>query len=357
MATKSNVHCSAAVQETAAKARTAVLGGSKILYYLLKIPHQTRGGKKTEKEVAYRSCVKSATTKSCFCADHTRKSKKGAVLSLDDVKKKGGVCLNPVKNKRVEKKDEGLLSVQQPLQLKVKKEHITEWRKFLDPPMKKKVTRKKAAKVVAQESESESSESESESSESESESGSGSSSESGSESESEESGSGESSSEESSSEESESESEVEDEPISIFSIVDPNLEESKKPQWSKFDTTGLPASLDACKRIYATGASMPMYHHPPTQLVIAPACEDAYDLQKAAGYAIGRLLPVIYEDAPIIYDGQFCAVTKPHKYKGVFLQRCVLSGQLFCLTKTARWVNVGKYDKDSHEVIEHTLNA
>ena len=112
--------CTAFLLITPSKARADIIKGTNVSYYLLEIPHTTAGGKKTKKEIAYRSCLKQVGKNQVYCVGHQKQAKLKGVVTWKDLSGKAD-CLNPAKvDKPVT--DPHLFSIHQPLQFKMTEE-------------------------------------------------------------------------------------------------------------------------------------------------------------------------------------------------------------------------------------------
>jgi len=176
------------------------------------------------------------------------------------------------------------------------------------------------------------------------ESGSESESESGSESETTDSDNGSGSEEETESEEDDG-----DTTPAVLKMLDGKQHEEKMNQLIEKKMKALPSQLTDCVRIYVSKdceveRSQPLLLHDKTGLVMMTHDKTQYQASEVKAYPIGVMMRVEHTKAPIIYDGAFYAVVRTWKHEGRYLQRCVLSRQLYYPNSENQWVYVGEYE-------------
>jgi hypothetical protein len=250
------------------------------------------------KEKAFRQCKRKG-----MCHEHAKQQKNGNLMTIEKLKKDYNFVYN---------QDTSIVSVKQPIEVRASQKSKEAIKKILEKAGSEhseessEVSSDESSEVSSDESSKESSEVSSEVSSDES-----------SEVSSDESS--ELSSDESSDESSELSS---DESLDQFLSILGNQDLSKRIS-EKLEQKANPSI-----KIYASNPAIQepfMY-------------DEKTDLVSQKGKIIGVLLPVLYKKAPIIYDGRFCCIVKPYKYKNYVLQKCCLTKNLFYPNDENIWV-------------------
>ena len=406
--------CAAAVNVAIRKALIAKKDDD-FLYYILEEVYTFKGKKKIRKK-AYRNCIKNVKSGCTLCSDHLRQEKKGKLVRLDKlIKSKSKIrCVNPPEcsNKT------SLPSAKQPIQVKVSKKSKEKMKKLLQKPRKTRVLSASSSDSSSDESDSDSS-SESES-ESESDNSSSSDEEAKvtlkkrdskvnlvikaigndkkkvkpvaikikpkpsrlkdkktskkissspvveeislkeleSEEETDADEYDEDNSDEDNSDEEESDSSSDSDEAETKSDIMNILGGSKNKNLSEEIDKKFKAptpSLSECNKIFTSNKTkvvkrnQPLFYNDKTQIVMTVNGKNTPE-------AIGVLLKVEYRFAPIIFDGNYCAVVKSLAYNNYLVQRCVLTNFVYYPNDDNQWVYVGTYTEKTKRVEWKTLN-
>jgi len=113
--------------------------------------------------------------------------------------------------------------------------------------------------------------------------------------------------------------------------------------------------LSECNKIFTSNKTkvvkrnQPLFYNDKTQIVMTVNGKNIPE-------AIGVLLKVEYRFAPIIFDGNYCAVVKSLAYNDYLVQRCVLTNFVYYPNDDNQWVYVGTYTEKTKRVEWKTLN-